>query len=299
MNTKKNTFFTPYNIAIIGLIITVIILIIFLVMGLNCKQTKRVLQNSMTEFFTTLIKKDSSFVFVKLGDGEFAAVKGHHGTNCDNDSYTSKLKNGLIEAIQYFSHNNTYCGCWHTSNVSSYFNSIVSGKINWINYHTCLMDSDSFDNDHKFNLFKSIKESKRKKILVGNELLVKAQYLLNIDKHLIIPYKNWVENEFDNILNTIVQYFKNDEKPLILMCAGMGSKILIMHLHKKFPNSIIIDIGSGLDYLCTKKCSRGNSYSYEKLEKYFEEILPSNWNDSMFDYIYELAKNNIGIHIPK
>ena len=79
----------------------------------------------------------------------------------------------------------------------------------------------------------------------------------------------------------------------------MGSKILIMYLHKKFPNSIIIDIGSGLDYLCTKKCSRGNSYSYEKLEKYFEEILPSNWNDSMFNYIYELAKNNIGIHLPR
>ena len=40
MNNKKNTFFTPYNIAIIGLIITVIILIIFLVVGLNCKQNK-------------------------------------------------------------------------------------------------------------------------------------------------------------------------------------------------------------------------------------------------------------------
>lgn len=146
------------------------------------------------------------------------------------------------------------------------------------------MDSKSFDNDHKLNLFKSIKESKRKKLLVGNELRVKAQYLLNIDKHLIIPYRNWVENDFDNILNTIVQYFE-DENPLIMTCGGMGAKVLIMHLHKKFPNGIFIDIGSGLDYLCTKKCSRGFSHSYENLEKYFEEILPPNWNDSKFDYI--------------
>ena len=158
----------------------------------------------MTEFITDLINRDSPCIFVKCGDGEFASVNGHYGTNCDNDPYTIKLKNGLIEAIDYFSHNNIYCGCWHTSNVSSYFNSIVSGKLNWIDYHTCIMDNNSFDNDHKLNLFKSIKESKRKKILVGNELLVKAQYLLNIDKHLIIPYRNWVENEFDNILNTIV-----------------------------------------------------------------------------------------------
>jgi len=63
----------------------------------------------------------------------------------------------------------------------------------------------------------------------------------------------------------------------------MGSKILIMELHKRLKNGIFIDIGSGLDYLC--------------IEKYFQEILPLNWNNSCFDYIYEKAKTNIGLHL--
>jgi hypothetical protein len=120
-----------------------------------------------------------------------------------------------------------------------------------------------------------------------------------MDKHLVIPYRNWVENMFDDILNEIISFFENDSKPLILTCGGMGSKLLLMELHKKFPDGIFIDIGSGLDYLCTKKCSRGNTFTYETLEKYFEELLPLNWNDPCFNYIYDLAKTNIGIHLPK
>lgn len=254
----------------------------------------------MTEIIYDLIKNNKPFIFVKFGDGEFLAANGYYGANCDNDPYTPKLRNGIIESIKYYSLlNNTYCGMWYSSNVSSYFNTLASDKINWIDYHTCIMDNNSFENNLKLELFKAIKTSQRKKILVGNELLVKATYLLNIDEHVVVPYRDWVEKDFDYIVDKISKYFENDHNPMILTCAGMGSKILIMELHKRFPNGIFIDIGSGLDYLCTKKCSRGNTFSYEKLEQYFEEILPENWNDPIFNNIYELAKNNIGIHLPK
>lgn len=256
----------------------------------------------MTELITHLITENKPFIFVKFGDGEFYAAKGIYGRNCDNDPYTHKLKNGIIESIKYYSLlNNAYCAKWFNDEVHTFFDSIVPGRINWIKYTTCIMGRNSFSNNNKLNLFKAIKESKRNKLLIGNELLVKANYLLNIDKHIILPYSNWVENNFDNIYNSIVSHFNDDTNPFIITCGGMGSKILIMELHKKYPNGIFVDIGSGLDYLCTKRCSRGwaEDVSYDKLEKYFEEILPSNWNDSQFDYIYALAKNNIGLHLPK
>lgn len=254
----------------------------------------------MTEFVTKLIQIDKPFVFVKFGDGEYDAVKGKPGSNCDKDPYTKKLQFGLINAVKYYSLlDNAYCGQWHSIHVKEFFDSIVTGKINWINYHVCIMDETSFENNNKLELFKSIKYSHRKKILVGNELLEKAKYLLNLDEHLIVPYRNWVENEFDTIYEKIVKFFENDPNPMILTCAGMGSKVLIMELHKKFPNGIFIDIGSGLDYLCTKKCSRGNVFTYDKLENYFKEILPLNWNDICFENIYVKSKKNIGIHLPK
>lgn len=252
----------------------------------------------MTELITDLIKKDSPFIFVKFGDGEFESASGCSGSNCDNDPYTLKLRNGILEAVSYYSClNNAYCGRWYADRIASYFNSIASGKINWVNYHTCIVDTTSFDNNLKLELFKAIKNSTRTKIIVGNELLVRAKPLLGINEHIIIPYRNWIENDFDNVVNKITSLCSYDDRPMVLTCAGMGSKILIMELHRLFPNGIFIDIGSGLDYLCTKKCSRGNVYSYEKLESYFSDILPLNWNDDCFNYIYEAAKHNIGIHL--
>jgi hypothetical protein len=252
----------------------------------------------MTEQITNFIKEDIPFIFVKFGDGEFNAAVGNYGCNCDNDPYTLKLKNGIINAIEYYSRlNNAYCGEWHTSNVSRFFNSIALGKLNWVNYHTCIMDDNSFNNEDKLNLFKSIHNSKRKKLLIANELMVRAKYLLNINHHVVVPYQNWLDHDFDTIFNEIINFLKNDQNPLIITCAGMASKVLIMELHKLFPNGIFIDIGSGLDYLCTKKCSRGNAFAYEKLEEYFKEILPENWNDNSFNWIYEKAKSKIGLHL--
>jgi hypothetical protein len=254
----------------------------------------------MTEYITELINNDKPFIFAKFGDGEYAAANGWRGGNCDGDPYTDKLKKGIIDAIQYYSLlDNAYCGRWHTGHVGDFFNSIVPGKINWLEYHTCIMDQQSFSDNKKLLLFKAIKDSKRKKLLVGNELLTRAQYLLNLDKHIIVPYRHWVDKHYDMIYNEIVNFFEKNSNPLIITCAGMGSKILIKDLHKKFPNGIFIDIGSGLDYICTKKCSRGNPYSYEEIENYFEDILPANWNDSRFNDIYKKAKSNIGIHLSK
>jgi hypothetical protein len=159
------------------------------------------------------------------------------------------------------------------------------------------MCSDNcFENNIKLGLFKSIKNSKRKKVLVGNELLIRAKYLLDAE-HIVVPCHGWVETEFQTIISRILSYFNGDPNPMIITCAGMGSKILIMELHKQIPNGMYIDIGSGLDYLCTKKCSRGWYYSYDKLETYFNEILPSNWNNSEFDSIYDNAKLCFGTHL--
>lgn len=252
----------------------------------------------MTDIITNLINNNNPFVFIKLGDGEFSAANGYRGTNCDGDCYTDKLRNGLNESVKYFSSkDNIYYGRWHTNNVVQYFNSIASKELNWINYHTCIVDYNSFQDNLKLNLYKAIKESKKKKILIANPLLSKAKYLLNIDEHIVVPYRNWFDSNLDVLVDRIKNIMGDDKEPLIITCAGMGAKVLVMELHKIFNNGTFIDIGSGLDYLCTKKCSRGHPYSYDTLEKYFEEILPQNWNDDQFDEIYHLARYNIGLHL--
>jgi hypothetical protein len=252
----------------------------------------------MTEYINNLIKDDIPFIYVKFGDGEYNASIGVNGHNCDNDLYTYKLQKGLKESINYYSLvNNAFCGKWYNIKISNYFDSIVSGKINWLDYECFIINNLIVENKSKLELYKSIKNSKRKKLIISNELLIKSINLLNIDKHIVVPYRNWFDNMFDDIYEQIIKYYNDDLNVFIITCAGMGSKVLIMELHKKFPNGIFIDIGSGLDYLCTKKSSRGNKYDYESLENYFKEILSNDWYDSKYNYIYEKAKTNIGIHL--
>ena len=188
-------------------------------------------------------------------------------------------------------------GAWHTSNVVTFVDSLVKNKIQWIHYHTLIMDQESFNNDSKLKLFTAIKNSKRKKIIIAHELLARALILLNIDVHIIVPYRCWFENQFDNILSQVLNECKDIDDPMILTCAGMGSKSLIHKLHEQKPNGIYLDVGSALDYICTKKCSRGNTFSYESLINYFKSIIPSNWEDSKYNYIFEKAKTHLGIHL--
>lgn len=245
-----------------------------------------------------IIDDNEALVFVKFGDGEYNAMIGTNGSNCDNDPYENK-RHRLRESIEYFSHlDNAYVGKWCTDEVSNYLDSIVTGHINWMNYHVFIMDEGSFSTNLKLELYRAIKDCKRKKILVANELMVKARYLLNVDEHIVVPYQNWVQ-EFDHFRNLIENLVVNGKEIMILFCAGMGSKFMIMELHKKFPHGIYIDLGSALDFLCTRKCSRGYTYTYDILEEYFQPLLPINWNDPKFDPIYEMAKIKIGFHLSK
>lgn len=62
-----------------------------------------------------------------------------------------------------------------------------------------------------------------------------------------------------------------------------------------------MDIGSFLDFICTKKDSRGyyveNNISYEQLSEQINELLPDDWNDPKYNYIYELASKEFGRHL--
>jgi hypothetical protein len=76
----------------------------------------------------------------------------------------------------------------------------------------------------------------------------------------------------------------------------MSAKVLLTELRKKFTKGIYLDFGSALDLICTKKDSRGYS-NYDSVENLYNELLPSNWNDSAFENIYKSAKTNLGLHL--
>lgn len=251
-----------------------------------------------TQLITSFIKDNSPFVFTKYGDGEYNTCIYTSGFNVEHVPYTKELGDALIESIRYFSKvNNAYIGKWHTENVSVFFQSQTDSKINWVNYHTIILDKDSIHKPDILEFFKSIKYSKREKILVSNNLLEKATILLDIPNFYVIPNHGWEEKR-NEIKNDVIKIVKSDD-PLICIAGGMSSKPLLQSLHQQFPKAILIDIGCCLDWICTKRDSRGFStvFSYEQLYNYFSPLLPSNWNDPKYEIIYKLAPYHMGMHL--
>ena len=258
-----------------------------------------------TQIIVKNIENNTPFIFLKFGDGEYLCasknfnINNDDNTNCDNDTYTKKLSNSLNESFKYLVNNtqNTYYGKWDEPLIYKYWESIVNKPINWVNYES-LMFYDK--NINKLEIFKTIKNSKQKKIYVCNKLLRKVKILLNIDKMVYIPINNWFDDEFDDILNKIKNIISKEDENFILMTScGMSAKVLITELYKIYPNSIYLDIGSGLDLICTKRTTRGFHIDYDFCYNFFKDILPDNWNDPKYDYIYPKAQNKLGLHLPK
>ena len=146
-------------------------------------------------------------------------------------------------------------------------------------------------------MVKSIKESPLKKIIICNELLAKSELLFNTKNIIYIPLRNWYNVSFQTILKSILNEIGMENNFIVITACGMASKSLIAELHKMKPNGIYLDFGSALDFLCTKRDSRGHNYTYQELFHLFHDILPDNWDDPKYDYIIEKAKHEMGKHL--
>lgn len=234
-----------------------------------------------TQQLTHFIKNGTPCIFAKYGDGEFRAANFYQGGNCDGTPYTKNLGEKMREAFLYCSQQpNAMMGAWHDSSDSVFWEGLGNSKVNWVDFHTVLIDNNKkIDaNNDRLELFKALKESDRKKIYVANPNMHKAKDLLNLDYHIQINPTNWFDTEYESVFSSIRNAISSDDETIVLTSAGMGAKYLISDLHKLYPKAIYVDIGSGLDLICTKKSTRSYNPSYTALCNYLKPILPEDWD---------------------
>ena len=253
----------------------------------------------ITNILTEAILNSTPISFSKYGDGEYYCVNSHPGRNCDNDNYNAKKKTMLLASFRYMVDElpNSYIGKWNDNKHIAFWEKNAEKKVKWGKYNSIIMDNENMT--EKIKLYKTIKESPLKKILVCNPLLVKARSFLNVDYMIHVPLSNWFDTHFDKVMTEIKTIMTGVEPFIIMTSAGMASKILICELSKQFPHSIYLDFGSAIDKICTKKTSRGWEPSYDALMVLLKDILPSDWNDPKYESIYEESKGKLGIHLPK
>lgn len=252
---------------------------------------------NISNILTEHVLNNKPISFSKYGDGEYYCAFTRNGGNCDNDTYTNKLGDSLINSFKYMSNaENSYVGLWHDLTKKENWEKLVNTKVNWAHYHSIIMDRHP--NDHeKLKLYRAIKNSNRKKIIICNPLLVKSKLLFNADDIVFVPFNNWFDTQFNTLLDIVCNLINTDGNHIVITCCGMSAKVLICELHKLFPNGIYLDFGSALDLICTKRDSRGREYDYQYIRYFLSELLPSDWDDSKYDYIYQEARYKMGLHL--
>lgn len=260
---------------------------------------------------TELIQQNKPCSFSKYGDGEYYCVTSNDGQNCDYDNYTLKLKNALIASFKYMidenKSKNTFIGMWHDVNNCDFWKNLVENKdkIQWVDYHTFIIDVKDFENVHinndlneKISLYRAIQYSSLKKYVICNPLMIKLQMLFKADELIFVPFQNWFDEHFHDVLSYLIEKIGNNTQPMVILACGMSAKVMIAELHKIYPNGIFIDIGSAMDLLCTKRDSRGRLYDYQCIYNRFKYILPDEWEHPQWEGLYSEAKEKMGLLLP-
>jgi len=255
----------------------------------------------ITDLVTECVKSNTPISFSKFGDGEFMCMfcTTDH-SNCDNDKFTKKLSNSLRDSLVYMieNHENSYVGLWHNPDIQTVltnFSRVYTKKnIKWANYFTIILNK--VNDEKKVLLYKTIKYSKLKKIIVCNNLLIKSKELLNIDEFVFVPLNNWFDTSFDDILQKVKTLIGEDGNHIVITCCGMSAKVLICELYKEYPKGIYLDFGSALDHFCTKRKTRINICDYDYIYNLLKECLPENFEEEKYNDVYDNAKQKLKEH---
>jgi hypothetical protein len=175
-------------------------------------------------------------------------------------------------------------------------------KILWADYHTFILDIKDFSETHinnnmnnKIALYRAIQYSSLKKYVICNPLMIKSRMLFKSDELIFVPFQNWFDEHFHDVLSNLIEKIGNDTQPMVILACGMSAKVMIAELHKVYPNGLFIDIGSAMDLLCTKRDSRGRLYDYNCIYNRFKFILPDGWEDPQWEGLYREAKQKMGL----
>ena len=84
----------------------------------------------INDIIVDCIDNNKPLSFSKYGDGEFFCAFGYNGHNCDNDNYTPKLRDALLNSFKYIVEisNNNYIGYWHSHDHDTKWYELVDNK---------------------------------------------------------------------------------------------------------------------------------------------------------------------------
>jgi hypothetical protein len=213
------------------------------------------------DFYVDMLRNGRPFSFARFGDGEWSAILGVQGANCDGHEYFPRLgadlRAAIIENLDYF-YSIQGRAIKYLGKGIRRFLADNNVKIIW-------HDSDVFHRcDNAGTLFPLVAQLRTMKTVV-----IGPAHLRAMDKrvfeyaHFIeIPPKNCYLDK-ENISRSVADWYEKEGPAVFCFSASMAANVII---HELFPvvgrNSWLIDFGSLWDCLVGVDSRGGKSKRY-------------------------------------
>lgn len=193
--------------------------------------------------FENFLNTRHPFSFARYGDGEWKAILGDSGQNCDGHKYFPDL--GLQLASIVKSQPEYYMGMQKLAKrlLGRRIDSFIGDtKIEWINADLFHHASDKGRLKPFFKIF-----SASPVVVVGPQHLRGLDKYFAVEHFVQVPQKNcWLE--FETTLQQVSQILGDKKYHVVLFCSSMMSNVLIDRLYKKNgPHATLLDMGSVFD----------------------------------------------------
>jgi len=191
----------------------------------------------------TKLKANENFSFSRFGDGEWAAVFGDEGGNCDKHPYYPEM--GLALAAVLLKPQVGYMGLQPKA-----INDLGGRISEWCKANGCMIEWCNADLIHDASIADRLHEllgamRTRKKILIGPVHLYDFAFR-NQMIFIATPSKFPVWKAWTTIYADLVEQL--DKDAVVLYCASMATEIMIDKASREYGNTITqIDIGSAFD----------------------------------------------------
>lgn len=199
------------------------------------------------------IRERKNFSITKVGDGEMACIRDGKGENCDQQKYSMALADDLLRAYRFLAqqpdvmltvqHNPK----WRLPDVEEFvFSGLSRSNFNYWGYDVFVHRDDGL-NFKRHDFYKTIKDSNRPKIFVGNTWNLNndggVKKLLNLTDWVVTPLNAY--DEIDRIREELLQKLAPDA--IVLFAAGLVSKVLMADVLSTRKDATCVDVGSAFD----------------------------------------------------
>lgn len=203
-------------------------------------------------FFEARLRKNNPITYVRYGDGEFNAILGKSGENCDHHAYFPIMGDELARTLIESRKGNYLYGIGPKVRSMEEGAEVATWIEQWapnVNWNS----SEAFLHASLEGRFLPLMQELRNRKVLWLAPQHMTKFLLQSKKwlHWLAPQQNaWLEkDQLRQALVWLVQQHKDIE--LVLFCAGMVSKIMIWELFPHWGAKMHLwDMGSVFDMYC-------------------------------------------------